>query len=329
MKQTDIVKRAFQLTLHQPVLWIFGILLALTGGGRGSEWVRYVFGNNGSRRAPLVPAPGAASLGPGFWITVALVSCCVLLVVIVVAIIVRYVSLTALYRLIDRIEEVGGSPTWREGFRLGWSNRAFRAFLLELIVGLAVLVGALILLAIAASPLLLLLIRSAAARTIGISLAVVLGLLWIAVLLIAAVILSVLLQFWSREIILADRSIGEAFSGGYRLVRAKIVDVGLMWLLLFAIRIGWVLVLVPIAIVVTLAAASLGAMLGFSAYGVTHSIGWGLAAGVPIFLVILLVPLTFLGGLYRVFDAGAWTLAYREVARPNPLGDNAPAPALA
>jgi hypothetical protein len=33
--------------------------------------------------------------------------------------------------------------------------------------------------------------------------------------------------------------------------------------------------------------------------------------------------------LYQVFYSGAWTLAYREVVRPDPMPDDVPAPAPA
>lgn len=36
-------------------------------------------------------------------------------------------------------------------------------------------------------------------------------------------------------------------------------------------------------------------------------------SGLPILLLILGVPLTFISGLYETFSASAWTLAYREV----------------
>jgi hypothetical protein len=329
MKQTDIVKRAFHLTFRHPVLWIFGILIALTSGGSNGGGFNYTFGPSGDGRGAMPLAPGIDGMGPGAWIAIAVLCCCILLIVIVASIIVRYVSRTALFRMVDQIEEIGSKPTWREGFRLGWSNRAFRLFLLELIVGLAVGIAAIILLVAAASPLLLLLIHSLAARAAGISLAIVLMLGVILILLAAAIVLSVLGQFWSREIVLANRSIGQALAGGYELVRARIKDVGVMWLLLLAIGIGWGLVLVPIALVVVLAAAALGAGMGFSVYGVTNSIPWGVMAGLPVFLVIVIVPLTFLGGLYQVFHSGAWTLAYREVARPDPVPGDVPAPAPA
>jgi hypothetical protein len=317
MKQTDIVKRAFHLTFRYPVLWIFGILVALTAGGRGGQGINYVFGDNGRGRALVPTAAGLSPIGPGTWLGLAAFCCCLLLIVIAASIVIHYVSRTALYRMVDEIEENGSTPTWREGFRFGWSNRALRLFLLELIVGLILVTGALILLLAAASPLLLLMIKGAAAKAVGISLAVLFELLVILMLIVIAVILSVLGQFWSREIALADRSIGEAFAGGYRLVRARIRDVGLMWLLLLAVGVGWGLVLLPIAFATVAAAAALGIGVGFSVYGVTHSAAWGIVAGLPMFLVIVVVPLTFLDGLYQVFHSGAWTLAYRGVARPS------------
>jgi hypothetical protein len=311
MRQTEIVKRAFRLTFRYPVLWIFGILIALTSGGSGwGSSSNYQFDRSGGG-APQIP--GIERVSPGAWAGIALLCCCVLLVVIVVTVILQYVSRTALYRLVDQVEESGTKPTWRQGFRLGWSNRTFRLFLLELIVGLAVVLAAIILLAAAASPLLLLAVHTPAARWVGISLTVALMLLVVLILVVAAVVLYVLNQFWSREIVLADRGIGEAFARGYRLVRDRIQDVGLMWILLLAIGIGWSLLLIPIALVVILTAAGLGAGMGFGVYGLTRSIPWGVVAGLPVFLAIVIVPMTFLQGLYTVFDSSAWTLAYREV----------------
>lgn len=312
MNQIDLVKRAFRLTLRYPVLWIFGILVALTSGGGGwGGGSDYDF----DRRGVAMPQiPGIERVSPGAWVGIAVLCCCLLLIVVVVTILLQYTARTALYRMVDQIEETGGKPTWREGFRFGWSNRAFRLFLLELIVVLVVGIAAIVVLALAASPLLFLFIDSPAARWAGIGLTVALELSVILILVIVAAALYVLGQFWSREIVLADRGIGQALAAGYHLVRGRIRDVGLMWLLLLAIGIGWVLVLVPITLVVILAAAGMGVGVGLGVYGLTNSIPWGVVAGLPIFMLIMLVPLVFLQGLYTVFSSSAWTLAYREVA---------------
>jgi hypothetical protein len=322
MRQTDIVKRAFQLTFRYPVLWIFGILVALTSGRGGNSY--YTLDRN-SVNLPVASVPGIGQIGPGVWITIAVLCCCLLLIVIAASIIIQYVSRAALYRMVDQIEETGSKPSWREGFRLGWTNRTFRLFLLELLLFVAVGVAAIILVALAASPLLLLLVHNAAIRTLGVGLAVALMLFVVLLLVIVAVVLSVLRQFWAREIVLRDRGIGDAFAGGYDLVRDRFKDVGLMWLLLLAIGIGWFVAMLLVVLVVVLAAVAVGTGVGFSVYGITHSIGWAVVAGFPLFLAIMIVPLTFLSGLYHVFHSSAWTLAYLEVVRPEPALGNAPA----
>ena len=43
---------------------------------------------------------------------------------------------------------------------------------------------------------------------------------------------------------------------------------------------------------------------------------WAVAAGLPIFVIVMLIPLSLIGGLYAVFTSSAWTLAYRQVTRP-------------
>ncbi len=231
----------------------------------------------------------------------------------IAAIIVNYVARAALYRMVDTIETRGAAPTWRQGFRLGWDRRTFRLFLLELIVGIVTLLGVLVVLAVAASPLLLLLIQNDAARAIGIALTVALGLLALLLLIVAAIGLTLLGQFWSREIVLGDRSVGQALASGYALVRRNLKEVGIMWLLMAGIGIGFAVVMIPIFIIVVLIALGLGGGLGYAVYAATSSVPWAVVAGFPVALVILAVPLTFVGGLYHVFTSSAWTLAYREI----------------
>jgi hypothetical protein len=325
MKQTEIVKRAFWLTVRNPVFWIFGILMALTSGSGSWSQSRYNFDQT-NRGDVLSQAPWLGRVNPGTWAGIAVCLCCLLLIVIVVSLIVQYVARTALYRMVDQTEETGVKPTWRQGFRLGWSNRTFRLFMLELIVVLAAGIAGIILLTLAASPLLFLLIKSPAARWAGVGLTVALELFAILILVVASIVLYVLQQFWAREITLAGRGIGEAFAGGYHLVRGRIKDAGLMWLLLLAIGIGWGIVLLVIGLVVILTAVGLGAGVGFGVYGITHSIPWGVLAGLPVFVMIASLPLLFLQGLYAVFSSSAWTLAYREIAAgPAAAGDDLPA----
>jgi len=312
MHYTDLIKRAWKITWRYKVLWIFGILLALAGGGGGSGGGGSSGGSGG--RAGVPPMPGLGQINPGLVFTLAALCCCLLVIWIIAVTILRYIALTALYRGVDQIEATGAAPTWREGFRLGWNNRAFRLWLLDLIVLIPLVIAALVLLALGAAPLLLLLIDNPVARGIGIVVTIGLELLVIGLLIVAGIILSVLRKFWSREVAIADRNIGEALVTGYRLVRARLKDVGVMWLLMAAIGLGFGFVMLPIMFVVLMLALAVGGGLGYAIFRVTHSVLWAVACGLPPFLLIMLVPLTFIQGIYLVFESSTWTLTYREVA---------------
>jgi hypothetical protein len=311
MHYTDLIQRAWKITWRYKVLWIFGILLALASGGGGSGGGG---GSSGSGGVAAPPMPGLPNINPGLVIAFSVLCCCLVLILVLALTVVRYVARTALYRGVDQIEAAGAAPTWREGFRLGWSNRAFRLWLLDLIVWIPFAIVALVLLGLGATPLLLLIIDNPVARGIGVATTVGLELLIAGLLFIAVLVLLALGQFWSREIAIADRNLGEALVTGYRLVRARLKDGGVLWLLMAAIGLGFGLVMVPIFIAAIMLALAVGGGLGFALYRLTGSVLWAAFVGLPPFLLIMLVPLMLIRGVYLVFESSTWTLTYREVA---------------
>ena len=311
MHYTELIQRAWKITWRYKALWIFGILLALASGGGGSGGGGSSSGGGGGAFPPI---PGMQHFDPGRIFAFSALCCCLILILIIALTIVRYVARAALYRGVDQIEATGTGPTWREGFRLGWSNRAFRLWLLDLVVWIPFVLVALVLLGLGAAPLLLLIIDNPVARGIGIAGTVGLEVLIIGLIVVAGLVLGALGQFWSREIAIADRNLGEAITIGYRLVRARLKDVGVMWLLMAAIGLGFGLVMVPVFIAVIMVALAVGGGLGFALYRLTDSVLWAAFVGLPPFLLIILVPLTFINGVYLVFESSTWTLTYREVA---------------
>ena len=311
MHYTDLIRRAWQITWRYKVLWIFGILLALASGGGGSGGGG---GSSGSGGGAVPPVPGLQHLDPGAIFAFSALCCCLLLILVIALTILRYVARTALYRGVDQIEATGAAPTWREGFRLGWSNRAFRLWLLDLVVWIPFVVIALVLLAMGATPLLLLIIDNPVARGLGIAGTIGLELLIAGLLFVAVLVLLALGQFWSREIAIADRSLGESVTSGYRLVRGRLKDVSVMWLLMAAIGLGFGLVMLPIFFVVIMLALAVGGGLGYALFRLTDSVLWAAFVGLPPFLLIMLVPLMLIQGVYLVFESSTWTLTYREVA---------------
>lgn len=327
MDQIAIVKRAWRLMWRHKVLWIFGILAALTGGGGGGQGLQYTFNGRDFGGRPFDEMPHWNMPWGGNWphwdglrwqeglpALIAL-CCCLVFLVIVAMVIVQYVSRAALIRSVDQIEERGGSLTWREALRLGWTNRTFRLWLLELIVGIVTGLGAFLLLALAASPLLLLLTDTDAGRVIAIATTVLLGLIVILFLFVVAIALSILGEFWSREILLADKGIGQALADGWVLVRSRLRDIGGMWLVMLGVGIGFAILMIPVVLLVMALAAGLGGGLGYLIYSLADSMPWAVGVGLPIAILLITIPLALIGGLYMVLTSSAWTLAYRHVTQ--------------
>jgi hypothetical protein len=324
MNQTELVKRAWRITWRYRVLWIFGILLAFTGGGGGGGSGGRGggnFGNSFGQVPGLNRVPGLAEINWAAIATIVALCCCLLLLIVIVMTILRLVAQTALYRMVDQIEETGAAPGWRAGFRLGWSHRAFRLFLLDLVIGIPVAVVVILMIAVAAAPVILLL--NTGQRVLGIVLTVLLGLGFVFLGLLGAAVLSLLRQFWTREVVLGDRSVGAALAEGYGLARRALKDVTVLWFLTFGIGLAFAIVLLPVVIALLAAGAAAGATAGFALYAITRSTALGILAGLPLFLLVLIVPMSIIQGIYLTWESSTWTLAYREVVgRPAPLASD-------
>lgn len=320
MDHIGIIKRAFHITWTYRALWVFGILLALTGGGwnvgNSSNW-----GSGGGRafernlegllKTPefmaVVLSIAVVLIGLGFILAVGFT-------------ILRYVSETAAIRMVDQHESIGERAPVSQGFRWGWSRQALRMFLIDLIVGLSLVVGAILLLLIAAAPLLLWLTRNEVFGVIGTVATVLLGLFMLLVIIAAAVCASVLLQFFRRACVLEDLGVFAAMRRGLALVRLRLGDVVLMALILFGIGLGWFILMIPVFILLGLLALLLGGLPGVAAGLITSLftegvLPWivGLLISLPIFFLVVGVPMLFLNGLFKAFISSSWTLTYREV----------------
>lgn len=332
MNYLELVKRAAKLTWRYKVLWILGFLVALTSGGGGSS---SRFSNSFSSSSDSFGGFENGMTLPNNFGAILLLVCVVLFLLFLVMLVVSTVARTGLYRSVDKIEETGVAPTWRAALRLGWNNRSVRIFLADLVVGLIFLIAALLLFLLGATPLLLRVVDNEVLSTIGIVLTVVLELLAFLIFLVAAAVISVLGNFWHREIALHDRSIGEAISNSVQLARKNAANVGIFWLLMAGIGLGVGIIMFPVVLVLVAAAGGIGVGLGYAAHAATNSELIAVLVGLPPALIIFLLPTALLNGIYEVFNSSAWTLAYREltgaVATPaSPaLSDGQPEPVSA
>ena len=343
MNHMRILKRSWNTLWSYKTLWVFGILLALTAGGT-------LNGTNGSPRANVSynedwprnlnpqeieqlpseireavrelydltvnPLP-QETINTIIGISIALV--CLALLVAVVFFVLRYVSQTALIRMVDRYETSGEKVNWRAGFRLGWSRSAWRLFLIDLLIFLPVFCGTLLAAAFVVIPILLSLAIGGIGTIAGIVLAIGLGFLLVFAAILLAIALAMAREVFYRECVLRGTGVLDSFRRGFATIRANLKDLFLVWLLLLAIYIGYAVLAIPVGLVLAILGLAVGAGVGVGLYLVlqagsqlTALIVGGLA-GLFFLGVIVGIPTLFLQGLRETYMSTAWTLAYREI----------------
>jgi hypothetical protein len=319
MNHGRILSRAWTMVWQYRALWLFGFLFALTGGGGGLQL--NLGGSNGGTGGPRTGPNGTGPFPrfpfPNFnWSAVLWIAGAVLVVLVVLGVVgtvVRYMAETALMAGADEIESTGAALSVRRGFRLGWSRQAGRLFLTDVVIYLPLGVAGLVLLAVGAAPLLLWLTRQAPLGVIGTLITAALELLVILGLLALALALSVVMPYLRRRVVLDQQGPLAALRQSLRLVRASLVDTGLMWLLLAAIRIVWSLVMIPVGLVLLVLAVVVGGVPAALAYLASQSWVWPVVVGLPLFLLVLIPSAAFVGGLFETYVSTSWTLTYRDV----------------
>jgi len=347
-----ILKRSWHILWNYKVLWIFGLLLAITGGGNGggSGGTGYKFGgntgNNGSNgfNSNFQPGPFWRELTDWFnqnivplyqypeqhvatfiWIGVAFLL--FVLITGVITSILRYVSETAVIRMVDEYEQTGTKAGFKQGWKMGWNRRAFRMWVIDLVIGLPVMLFMVLLIGLGLlfffsvtngnSPLLV----GGAIASIGC------GFLFIIVFIVVMVCLGLLRPFFVRAAALEEAGIGESFRRGWATFKSNWKSAVLMWLAMLGIGIGFGIVvlllfflLIPAYLVLILPAALVAAIPAAIAFGITSifasgPLAWIVTAlvALPFFFLVTFAPLSLISGWYMIYTSGVWTLTYREI----------------
>lgn len=345
MDHVKILKRAWQIVTRYRATWAFGIILALTT----FSWARTSLFRD-SNDTNDQNAPFQIDLDDSFFdqyradverdldalnqslneffvndpiptlIAIGIAAAGIVLVVLVTLSIARYVSEAALIKMVDQYESTGEPLSVRQGLRMGWSRAAWRIFLINMLVGGSLALAFILALVVAASPLLLLLLGNTAISIIsGVA---VTGLVFLVIFLaiVAGESLRLVKLFAHRACALGGLGVIDALRQSYSIIRPHLQDIGLMWLLVLGIRIGWPIAMFPVVILLMIVAGILGIIVallvgligGLFLKGLTLLV---IAAGVGtiIFILALAIPLAFLDGLQKVFFSSTWTLTYQEL----------------
>jgi hypothetical protein len=350
MNHQAILKRAWKILFSYRTLWVFGFIVALTtasmrsdGGGGGGQSSNHGNGNNLNfnfdqaikinpdlsrlsqeldKLRQQIPGEVTPEMWQSYiWIGVAVLAFLIILGVIFA--IGHHVSKVALIRMVNGYEDTGEKITWKQGFRIGWSRAAWRLFLINLTIFGMVLIGILLTVGCVGIPLIMGSVSGFVPTIGGIVGAIGLLFLIIFAAIIISLAISLVLETVQRVCVLKNLGVRDSIVHGWKLVRANLKDIFLMWLILVGIQIGFLIVMIPVLIVLLGIGLVIGGGLGAGLFFIGRfasgeNAGWIAAAigGGLLFLAILGLPLTLLGGLKETYLSSAWTLAYRELQLP-------------
>jgi len=341
MNQKEILTRAWNTLWNYKTLWVFGILLALTTSTFTDRILQ--FGDKSRLRdgdnitldipkdfprewreandafkklfAEVIPADIVKTA-----ITVAVLLGSFILILIILRIFVRYISESAIITMVDRDDATGLQHNWREGLKIGWSSTAWKLFLIDLSINLPVIFGFIFIFAMIMAPMLLWATANPSLGILGTVMTTGLFVLGIFLVILGTALLDVLKTFFRRVCVLEERGVFESISIGFALVRRYFKDIAPMWLILIGINLGFVMLMIPIIIMIVFIAGFIGGFIGLTAGGITSFFAngslpfiVGAIVGSPIFLLVLVTPLTFLSGLKETYVSTAWTLTFREL----------------
>jgi hypothetical protein len=376
MDPVKILKRAWHILWNYRALWAFGLILALTAAGSsagsGNNGARFSGdgNNNQSYQAPM-PENWREEIGKAFaefgkavervlqeglpalgitrgeltaliWIGAAFLL--IMLIVGIVMAIARYVSETAVIRMVDEYEATDTKMTIRQGFRIGWSRTSWRLFLINLIVNLPaiLLIGLLLVVGFVIYQMIV-----GGNETVAVAgIVSLIGVVFLAifVVVILSIILRLFRQFFWRVCALEDASVGEALRRGFAMVRENWKNVGLMWLIMIGLGIVWIpvsaiaaIITIPVVIITAAIAAIVSAIPGLLLVGLfslflNGYLPW-IAGGIfimPLFFTLAFLPWGLLTAWQQIYTSTVWTLTYRElkalpiqepVAEIGPVGD--------
>jgi len=352
MDPVKILKRAWYILWSYRALWVFGLILAIAAGsssGHGS--------NNGSRyehnqgeNQQVTPQGmqeafrdfqrglnklfeqgipeghiSGQALTTFLWVIGAFV-----LVMVIVGIgvaIARYVSETAVIRMVDEYETSGNKMTVRQGFRVGWSNTAWRLFLINLIVNLPVITLVLVLLVAGLGVLVAVGNGNTNFAAFSVVSTLVLLFITVFVVVILTILLHLLRNFVWRICVLEGTGVRESLQRGFAMVLENWKNVGLMWLVMIGLGIVWmvasiilVIVSIPVVLVTAVIALLVAAVpfllfVGIFSTFLGSYLPW-IAGGLfvaPLFFTIAFSPWLLLGSWQSVYTSTVWTLTYREI----------------
>jgi membrane-anchored glycerophosphoryl diester phosphodiesterase (GDPDase) len=314
----DLIRDAFRITLRNRFLWVFGFFAGSaffnfpSGGGN--------FDTDDFERSGTGTSALGAQFGPSVLDSVVLVVGIVVVVLLIVLLfIVMFIisqgALSESVAAIDRGEGRRFGSTFRTGLRNFWRVLGYYVLFFLIAVGLLVAIGVPTALVIGGT---FVATQSTGARII---VAVLAGLVALALLILIFVPLHIISRYALREIVVRRMRVFGSVGSGYGVFRSNLGRSLLLWLIHIGLMIGIGIALLVAVLLVGLVLFIPTIALGLAEYTTAAWVA-GVIAG-----LILLPLLLVASGAAGTFGHSYWTLAYLRLTTPTetaPTGTTPP-----
>jgi len=319
-----ILKRAWHILWNYKILWVFGVLIAITAGSQGGG------GNGGNGGSGSGFQFNSGSLPPGtnpdiarflenatnwfqthidpiflhpegyitlfIWIGAGLLL--LILVSAVVTALIRYPSETAVLRMVDEYEKSSVKLGFRQGWRKGWSRAAFRLWLIDLLVlGLPTLAFLLIMSGLGAATYFSAVSSNRTTGAMGLVAAIGSMLVVVFAFIVLMIFVGLLRQFFMRMVALDNLDVGQSIRMGWEMFKRNWQGAVLMWLVILGLGIAYFLVslvlvilLIPVFLILLVPGLIVAAIPALVTFGLVHLF----LSGPLTWIIAILVGLPFL-----------------------------------
>jgi hypothetical protein len=301
-----IMTRSVEIMWKYKFLWLFGLVMGLTGGGGSTSGSGNFNINN--RTFDNLPPDSILEIQPALVAIGIVVGLVLMVVVLALFFYFRFVARGALVSAVRDIEE-HGNATLHEAWSRG---RTFYTRLLGLgfLVNAPLAVFTILIILVAFVPLFGAIISSGQQGDAPGELLAGLGITGvfaiccaILCLVIVTFIIHPIYEFAVRAIVLEDLHVREGLRRGYERVRTNLGNVIVLYLLLILGRIGW-------AIVCTIVLVPILLVLGLIGFGALRQDVNALVVLLLLSLIPLWLLLGALEGIFQLFESNVWTEAY-------------------
>lgn len=310
---SSILSKAWNIAWKHKVLWFFGFLAMLAGGGNGfngstggfRNQVNYNLGPREMEQANLPPAlrdlsNQISAVDVNTWITIGVIAACVLLFA---AIALWLISIIGRGGLIAGI--ASADSTGKVTFREAW-NAGLRFFVRLLLIRILEFAVGILMFVVLVLP----------GVFIGIVTCGVGFIPLVCVLILVGVVVNVWFAFMDFAVVVEDQGVGAAVGRAWNVLRDHIGPVIIFYIILFAVSlvVGIVMLILALPAAAVIFLSVLPAITGAAA-----------TVNVPVLVVGILLLAAYIllsvlvGSVLMTWRTGVLTLAYREFGKRTPL----------